>query len=176
MTEHLDDFNKIIVDLMNIDVKIDNEDNALLFLNPLADSYDHFAHTLINRKTEVKYDVVSAALMNNEYQKNDKQAHRVSSSDVLTEESKANGTSKQVEFDVIPIELNGDDTYEEKTPAQEPLPEQEEEDSIAASRQKRNIQKPQWFTDIVAYALPMVGECVPTTYKEAKMHSESVEW
>ncbi|RWR77058.1 Retrovirus-related Pol polyprotein from transposon TNT 1-94 [Cinnamomum micranthum f. kanehirae] len=90
------------------------------------------------------------------------------------EESKAIGTSKQVEFDVIPFESEGDDTNEEEIPAQEPP--QEQADSIAASRPKRNIRKPQRFTDIVAYALPMVEECVPTTYKYAKRHSESVEW
>ncbi|KAJ8630395.1 hypothetical protein MRB53_023718 [Persea americana] len=84
MTEHLDDFNKIIANLMNIDVKIDNEDRALLLLNSLPNSYDHFTHTLINGKTEVKYDVVSAALMNNEYRKKDKQVYRDSSSDALT--------------------------------------------------------------------------------------------
>eukprot|EP00268_Persea_americana_P009427 TRINITY_DN13788_c0_g4_i1.p1 TRINITY_DN13788_c0_g4~~TRINITY_DN13788_c0_g4_i1.p1 ORF type:complete len:180 (+),score=37.85 TRINITY_DN13788_c0_g4_i1:237-776(+) len=81
MTEQLDEFNKIIDDLMNIDVKIDDEDKALLLLNSLSDFYDHFIHTLINGKTEVKYDVVSASLMNNEYQKKDKQAHKDSSSD-----------------------------------------------------------------------------------------------
>ncbi|KAJ8643984.1 hypothetical protein MRB53_005732 [Persea americana] len=181
---------------MNIDVKIDDEDKALLLLNSLLDSYDHFTHTLINEKAEVKYDVVSAALMNNEYRKKDKQAHKDSSSDALTneqngsqDESKASGKSKQVEFDVIPIksngdytneeetpvdvipvELEGDDIGEEETPAQEPP--QEQADSIAASRPKRNIRKPQRFTDMVAYALPMVEECVPTTYKEAKRHSE----
>ncbi|KAJ8619600.1 hypothetical protein MRB53_028129 [Persea americana] len=109
------------------------------------------------------------------------------------DESKASSKSKQVEFDVIPvrsdgdntnkeetlvdvipIELEGDDTDEEETPAQEPP--QEQANSIAASRPKRNIRKPQRFTDMVAYALPMVEECVPTTYKEAKRHSESVEW
>ncbi|KAJ8632501.1 hypothetical protein MRB53_025837 [Persea americana] len=95
MIEHLDDFNKIIADLMNIDVKIDDEDNALLLLNSLPDSYDHFTHTLINGKTENK--------------PNDSQ-----------EESKANGTSKQVKFDVIPVESEDDDTNEEETPVQEP--------------------------------------------------------
>ncbi|KAJ8615552.1 hypothetical protein MRB53_034924 [Persea americana] len=101
---------------MNIDVKINDEDKALLLLNSLPDSYDHFVHTLINGKAEVKYDVVSVALMNNEYRKKDKQAHKDSSSDALTEESKANGKSKQVEFDVIPVKLDGDYMNEEETP------------------------------------------------------------
>ncbi|KAJ8626068.1 hypothetical protein MRB53_019375 [Persea americana] len=156
MSEHLDDFNKIIADLMNIDVKIDDKDKALLLLNSLPNNYDHFTHTLINGKTEVQYDVVSATLMNNEYRKKDKQAHRDSSSNALTDESKASDKSKQVEFDVnpvksdgdytneeetpvdiIPVELEGDGTDEEETPAQEPP--QKQADSIAASRPKRNI-------------------------------------
>ena len=35
MAEHLDDFNKIITDLLNFDVIIDDEDKALLPLNSL---------------------------------------------------------------------------------------------------------------------------------------------
>eukprot|EP00268_Persea_americana_P009428 TRINITY_DN13788_c0_g4_i2.p1 TRINITY_DN13788_c0_g4~~TRINITY_DN13788_c0_g4_i2.p1 ORF type:complete len:117 (+),score=26.76 TRINITY_DN13788_c0_g4_i2:400-750(+) len=37
MTEQLDEFNKIIDDLVNIDVKVDDEDKALLLLNLLPD-------------------------------------------------------------------------------------------------------------------------------------------
>ncbi|KAJ8621610.1 hypothetical protein MRB53_030139 [Persea americana] len=61
--------------------------------------------------------------MNNEYQKKDKQAHKDSSFDALTnkqngsqDESKASGKSKQVEFDVIPVKSDGDYTNEEETP------------------------------------------------------------
>ncbi|KAJ8637632.1 hypothetical protein MRB53_011899 [Persea americana] len=59
ITEHLNGFNKIIPDLMNIDVKINDENKALLLLNSIPNSYNHFTHTLINGKIEVKYDVVS---------------------------------------------------------------------------------------------------------------------
>ncbi|KAJ8632730.1 hypothetical protein MRB53_026066 [Persea americana] len=160
----------------------------------LEENYDYFTHTLINGKTEVKYDVVSTALMNNEYRKKD------SSSNALTNKqngasqdgSKASGKSKQVEFDVVPVksdgdytneeetpvdvilvELEDDDTDKEETPAQEPP--QEQADFIAASRSKRNIRKRQRFTDMVAYALPMVEESVPTTYKEDKRHLENAD-
>ena len=85
------------------------------------------------------------------------------------EESKASGNSKQVEFDVIPVESKGDDTDKEETPAQETP--QEQEGSITASRPRRKICKPQRFADMVAYAHPIVEECVPTNYKEAKSHS-----
>jgi cell division cycle protein 20 (cofactor of APC complex) len=38
MNEHLNDFNKIIADLKNLDVEIDDEDKALLLLNSLPDT------------------------------------------------------------------------------------------------------------------------------------------
>eukprot|EP00268_Persea_americana_P039753 TRINITY_DN39386_c2_g1_i1.p1 TRINITY_DN39386_c2_g1~~TRINITY_DN39386_c2_g1_i1.p1 ORF type:complete len:143 (-),score=40.62 TRINITY_DN39386_c2_g1_i1:167-595(-) len=108
------------------------------------------------------------------------------------EESKVNGKSKQVEFDVVPVESNddyideeetsidvipveskGDDSDEEEIRAQEPP--QEQADSIAASRPKMNIRKLQQVTNMMAYALPMVKESVPTTFKEAKRHPENVD-
>ena len=33
MSEHLNDYYKILIDLQNLDVKIDDEDKALLLLN-----------------------------------------------------------------------------------------------------------------------------------------------
>ena len=108
------------------------------------------------------------------------------------EESKANAKLKQVKFDVIPVELEDDYTDEEETPidvipveskgddsdeeeirAQEPP--QEQADSIAASRPKKNIRKSQRVTNMVAYALPMVEESVPTTFKEVKRHPENAD-
>ncbi|KAJ8645446.1 hypothetical protein MRB53_007194 [Persea americana] len=108
------------------------------------------------------------------------------------EESKVNGKSKQVEFDVVPVESNddyideeetsidvipveseGNDSDEEEIQAQEPP--QEQADSIAASRPKKNIRKSQRVTNMVAYALPMVEESVPTTFKEVKRHPENAD-
>ena len=48
MAEHLDDFNKIITDLLNLDVKIDDEDKALLLLNSLPESYEFLVTTLLH--------------------------------------------------------------------------------------------------------------------------------
>jgi cell division cycle protein 20 (cofactor of APC complex) len=39
MNKHLNDFNKIIADLKNLVVEINDEDKALLLLNSLPDIY-----------------------------------------------------------------------------------------------------------------------------------------
>ena len=41
MLEHLNFFNKVINELLTIDVKIDEEDKALILLSSLSQSYDH---------------------------------------------------------------------------------------------------------------------------------------
>lgn len=50
MNEHLNNFNKIIADLKNLDVQINDEDKALLLLNSLPDTYDHLTTTLLYGK------------------------------------------------------------------------------------------------------------------------------
>ena len=83
MTKHLNDFYKIIVDLLNLNVEIDDEDKALLLLNSLPNTYEHLITTLLYRKEEIKFDDVSNTLINNEYWKNDKQVHQDISSEAL---------------------------------------------------------------------------------------------
>ena len=41
MSKHLNDYNKILVDLQNLVVDISSEDKALLLLNSLPNNYDH---------------------------------------------------------------------------------------------------------------------------------------
>ena len=50
---HLDDFNSIIIDLESMDVKIEDEDKAILFVVSLSSSYKHFKKILLysNNKT-----------------------------------------------------------------------------------------------------------------------------
>nr|GFA01931.1 retrovirus-related Pol polyprotein from transposon TNT 1-94 [Tanacetum cinerariifolium] len=45
--EHIDKFNKIVLDLENIKVKFEDEDPALLLLTSLPASYEHFVDTLL---------------------------------------------------------------------------------------------------------------------------------
>lgn len=44
---HLNKFNSILLDLENIDVKIEDEDQALLLLCSLPPSFKHFRKTLL---------------------------------------------------------------------------------------------------------------------------------
>ena len=90
MSEHLDNFNKIIADLQNLDVEIDDEDKALLVLNSLPDSYEHLITTLLYGKEEIKYVEVSNTLMNNEVRKKDKEVYRDSTSEALTVRGRIN--------------------------------------------------------------------------------------
>lgn len=72
MIQHLDAFNKLIADLLNLDEEIKDEDKALLLLNSLPDAYDHLATTLLYGKDTIKFDEVSNALMNYEVRHKDK--------------------------------------------------------------------------------------------------------
>jgi len=67
MNEHLNDFNKMIADLKNLDVEMDDEDKALLLLNSLPNTYEHLVTTLLYGKENIKFIDVSNALVNNEY-------------------------------------------------------------------------------------------------------------
>jgi len=48
-------------------------------------------------------------------------------------------------------------------------------ESMAVGRTRRNSRKPSWLTIdmIVAYALPVVKEVIPSTYREAEISLES---
>ena len=75
MPEHLNNLNKILVDLQNLDVIIDDEDKAVVLINSLPDTYEHLTNTLMYGKDMLKFDDISNALTNDEYRRKDKQAH-----------------------------------------------------------------------------------------------------
>jgi len=61
--EHMNNYTKILTNLVNVDVKIDEEDKAVIFLNSLPnEEYETFTLTLINDRQTQNYNEVSAAL------------------------------------------------------------------------------------------------------------------
>ena len=64
--EQLDIFNKLILDLENIDVTIDDEDQALLLLNSLPKNYTNFKDKLLYGRESLIMDEVQAALNSKE--------------------------------------------------------------------------------------------------------------
>lgn len=69
MNQYLNNFNKILVDLQNLDVSIEDEHKALLLLYSLLDTYDHLTTTLLYGKYEIKFDDVSNALWITRYER-----------------------------------------------------------------------------------------------------------
>jgi hypothetical protein len=47
LCDHLDDFNRIIFDLKNIDIKVDDEDQALILSCSLPNVFDNFVNSML---------------------------------------------------------------------------------------------------------------------------------
>ncbi|GJQ96412.1 hypothetical protein Tco_0007551 [Tanacetum coccineum] len=64
--EHIDEFNKIVLDLTNIEVKFKDEDLALLLLTSLPASDEHFVDTLLYGQEALTLEDVMATLNSKE--------------------------------------------------------------------------------------------------------------
>nr|GEU44450.1 hypothetical protein [Tanacetum cinerariifolium] len=62
LSEHIDEFNKLIGDLVNIDVNIDDEDQPLMLLTSLPSLYDNFVETLLYGKKSLTLEDVLSSL------------------------------------------------------------------------------------------------------------------
>nr|GEU92598.1 crooked neck-like protein 1 [Tanacetum cinerariifolium] len=62
ISKHIDEFNKIVLDLTNIEVKFEDEDLALLLLTSLPASYEHFMDTLLYGREALTLEDVMAIL------------------------------------------------------------------------------------------------------------------
>ena len=61
--DQMDEFNKIIDDLENVDVKMEEEDQAIILLSALPKSYEHFVDAMLyGRGQSLTLEEVQAAL------------------------------------------------------------------------------------------------------------------
>ncbi|GKC22650.1 retrovirus-related pol polyprotein from transposon TNT 1-94 [Tanacetum coccineum] len=72
ISEHIDEFNKIVLDLANIEVKFEDEDLALLLITFLLASYEHFVDTLIYGLEALALEDVMATLNSKEIKERSK--------------------------------------------------------------------------------------------------------
>jgi len=64
--QHLNAFNRILSDLLALEVKLEEEDKTLLLLFSLPSSYDHLATIIMYDKETLELEDVKKVLWNNE--------------------------------------------------------------------------------------------------------------
>jgi hypothetical protein len=62
LCDHLDEFNKILMDLKNIDVQVDDEDQALILLWSLLDLFDNFVNSMLYGRDTISLADVKSTL------------------------------------------------------------------------------------------------------------------
>ena len=67
--DHLDEFNKLILDLENVNIILEDKDRALIMLSSLSDSYEHFVDTLLYGRQSLTLKDVKNALESKDLKK-----------------------------------------------------------------------------------------------------------
>ncbi|GKD91120.1 hypothetical protein Tco_1366627 [Tanacetum coccineum] len=70
--DHIDEFNKLILDLANIDIEIEDKDETLMLLTLLLSSYENFMDTLLYERESLTMEDVLATLNSMELKKRNK--------------------------------------------------------------------------------------------------------
>nr|GEW45420.1 retrovirus-related Pol polyprotein from transposon TNT 1-94 [Tanacetum cinerariifolium] len=70
--DHIDEYNKLILDLANIDIEIEDEDQALMLLMFFPSSYENFMETLLYSRESLTMGDVLATLNSRELKKRTK--------------------------------------------------------------------------------------------------------
>ena len=81
---HINEFNKLIVDLLNLDENFKYEHKAMLLIGYLPDELDHLCITLIHGKEKLSFEEVCYALLNYEIRKKYQREHQDESVEALT--------------------------------------------------------------------------------------------
>ncbi|GJV09810.1 zinc finger, CCHC-type containing protein [Tanacetum coccineum] len=69
MGDDIDEFNKLILDLTNIDIEIEDEDQALMLLTALPSSYENFVEILLYGRESLTMEDVLVTLNSRELKK-----------------------------------------------------------------------------------------------------------
>ena len=75
LKDHLDEYNKLLLDLANIGVDVDEEDKALILIYSLPKSYEHLTTTMLYGRETISLDEVEATLLANELRQKVKLQH-----------------------------------------------------------------------------------------------------
>ena len=91
ISDHINNSTKLLADLANLDVVIDDEDKTLILLSSLPDEgYETFVLTLINRRKSLSYNKVITALVSLDLRRKDNEC---STSDTSVEVLASRGSS-----------------------------------------------------------------------------------
>ncbi|KAH9669963.1 hypothetical protein KPL70_022004 [Citrus sinensis] len=69
MKDHVDEFNKLILDLENVNIILEDEDRALILLSSLPESHEHFVDTLLYGRQTLSLKDVKDALESKDLKK-----------------------------------------------------------------------------------------------------------
>src|SRR3954465_7424177 len=111
--QHLNDFNKIVSDLLALEVKMKEEDKALILLSSLPPSYDHLVTTILYGKETLELEDVRVMLVNNELMKRTDPTQEGSGLVVGSRKSKGPKREKKSSFKVSCWTCKGDNTRRE---------------------------------------------------------------
>ena len=84
LSSHIDEFNKLIINLLNLDETFKDERKAMLLIASLPNELDHLCITLIHGEEKLSFEEVCSALLNYEIRKKDQREHRDDSVEALT--------------------------------------------------------------------------------------------
>ena len=84
ISSHIDEFNKLNVDLLNLEETFKDERKTMLLFGSFPDELDHICMTLIHRKEKLSFQEVCSTLLNYEIQNEDKKEHQDESMEALT--------------------------------------------------------------------------------------------